>query len=48
MCRGVSYDQLSSVIAMYRDVETKLLGSKWPRWYRKNFVDVVGHTERGS
>lgn len=44
-----TYQQaLSNVIAMYRDVETKLSESKWPRWYRKNFVDVVGNTERGS
>lgn len=44
-----TYQQaLSNVIAMYRDVETKLSESKWPRWYRKNFVNVVGKTERGS
>jgi len=44
-----TYQQaLSNVIAMYKDVETELTPSKWPRWYRKKYVDGVGNTERGS
>lgn len=44
-----TYQQaLSNAIAMYRDVETKLSESKWPRWYREMFVDVVGNTERDA
>jgi len=44
-----TYQQaLSNVIAMYKDVETELSPSKWPRWYRERFVDGVGNTERGE
>ena len=44
-----TYQQaLSNVIAMYKDVETELTPSKWPRWYRQKYVDGVGNTERGS
>lgn len=44
-----TYQQaLSNAIAMYRDVETKLSESKWPRWYREKFVDHVGNTERNA
>lgn len=44
-----TYQQaLSNVIAMYRDVETKLSENKWPRWYRENFVDLVGNTEMSA
>jgi len=44
-----TYQQaLSNVCAMYKDVETELTPSKWPRWYRQKYVDGVGNTERGS
>ena len=44
-----TYQQaLSNVIAMYKDVETELSPSKWPRWYREMYVDEVGNTDRGG
>jgi len=43
-----TYQQaLSNVIAMYKDVETEMTTTKWPRWYKTKFVDGVGNTERG-
>ena len=39
--------ELSNVIAMYKDVETEMTSSKWPRWYKEKYVDGVGNTERG-
>jgi len=44
-----TYQQaLSNVIAMYKDEETGLTPSKWPRWYRERYVDGVGNTEMGG
>lgn len=46
---STTYQQaLSNIIAKYRDEETSLTPSGWPRWYRARFVDTVGNTERNS
>jgi len=43
-----TYQQaLSNVIDMYKDVETEMTSSKWPRWYKEKYLDGVGNTERG-
>jgi len=40
-----TYQQaLSNVIAMFRDKETELTPCKWPKWYREQYVDVIGNT----
>lgn len=44
-----TYQQaLSNAIVLYRDVETKMSESKWPRWNKEMFVDVVGNTEKDA
>ena len=40
-----TYQQaLSNFIAMFSDKETELTPCKWPKWYREQYVDVIGNT----